>query len=378
MENVFAAVILIFLFLFGGFTFSSAFFNAQGTVQEAQEQWNSRILDMGGTSISPVDLEVVNAGNQIEVRIRNNGSMRLADFDRWDVFTEYYDNSETPAYQIAQMPYHNTELTGNTWTVGSITSSDDSPESYEAGILNPSEDLVLVLNVVPAVGVGQSAQVTVVTSNGNRATIIGRRNVPPELAPIEEQKVALGGSIVLELLTEDVDNTAEELVYTISTPPTQGTLTPETTFTQAMVDAGEVVYTHTGTEAESFEFTVSDGIETIGPFPMTIALNEAPTLDANIGLTFPSGETAVITGALLHVNDEDDAAEKLIYTIVQFPSNGTLSLGSTFSQAAIDNNQLTYTHTGTEADLFRFVVSDGYDVIGTYTFLLLPLPQQPD
>jgi hypothetical protein len=333
---------------------------------------------MGGTSISPVDLEVVNAGSQIEVRIRNNGSMRLADFDRWDVFTEYYDNSETPAYQIAQMPYHNTELTGNTWTVGSITSSDNSPESYEAGILNPSEDLVLVLNVVPAVGVGQSAQVTVVTSNGNRATIIGRRNVPPELAPIEEQKVAQGGSIVLELLTEDTDSTADELVYTISTPPTQGTLTPETTFTQTMVDAGEVVYTHTGTEAESFEFTVSDGIETIGPFPMTIALNEAPTLDANIGLTFPSGETAVITGALLHVNDEDDAAEKLIYTIVQFPSNGTLSLGSTFSQAAIDNNQLTYTHTGTEADLFRFVVSDGYDVIGTYTFLLLPLPQQPD
>jgi hypothetical protein len=78
----------------------------------------------------------------------------------------------------------------------------------------------------------------------------------------------------------------------------------------------------------------------------------------------------VISGGDLLTTDNDDPPENLIYTVTQLPSDGSLSLGATFTQQQIDAGSLSYTHTGTDADLFKFVVSDGYDVIGAYTFLI--------
>jgi len=71
------------------------------------------------------------------------------------------------------------------------------------------------------------------------------------------------------LSVSDPDDTAAELTYTITTLPTQGSLS-KTLFTQADVDNGLLSYTHVGAGADSFQFTVSDGINTIGPFSFTI------------------------------------------------------------------------------------------------------------
>jgi hypothetical protein len=50
---------------------------------------------------------------------------------------------------------------------------------HEVGIFNSGEELVLDLNVSPAVGVGRSAQVTVTTNNAVSAfTLVGTRNTP--------------------------------------------------------------------------------------------------------------------------------------------------------------------------------------------------------
>jgi hypothetical protein len=202
------------------------------------------------------------------------------------------------------------------------------------------------------------------------------RNTPPTLTNNAAVKVASGGRALIsadKLLAVDVDG--DTLTYIITTPPVDGTVTP-TTFTQQMIDDGKVVYEHngTGTAPDSFGFTVSDGIDVIGAYTFAVTLNEAPTMTNDVGLVLPTGTSATITSALLEISDSDESADKLIYTITQFPSNGTLSLGSTFSQAQIDNNQLSYTHTGTDADLFKFVVSDGYDVIGAYSFVITTTP----
>lgn len=71
------------------------------------------------------------------------------------------------------------------------------------------------------------------------------------------------------LSVSDPDDTAAELTYTITTLPTQGSLS-KTLFTQADVDGGLLSYTHVGAGADSFQFTVSDGISTIGPFSFVI------------------------------------------------------------------------------------------------------------
>jgi len=382
VENVLVAVILMFLFMFGALTLTNASLSAEETVQQARVEMDTRSKEIDHTAIAAIDLRIVNAGGRIEVTLTNKGTVKLADFDRWDVFAEYYDSASTPVYHAESLTYSKSQSPTNTWSQAGIylDKANNVAEAYEPNILNPGEELVLYLNVSPAVGVGQSAQVTVATDNGTTASIMGTRNAPPTLALNTGLKVANTGSGLItpeSLLAQDTDSKASELSYSITTPPTQGTLTPQTSFTQAQIDNGEVSYTHTGTGADSLSFTISDGIDVIGPFTYSITINQLPVLETNAGLTLPSGTSAAITNALLQVTDSDDPPEKLIYTVTQFPANGALSLGSTFTQADIDNNRLSYMHTGTDADLFKFVVSDGYDVIGAYSFVIMLVESTP-
>ncbi|HEX5126095.1 MAG TPA: cadherin-like domain-containing protein, partial [Rhodocyclaceae bacterium] len=108
------------------------------------------------------------------------------------------------------------------------------------------------------------------------------------------------------------------------------------------------------------------------------AVNSAPTLISNTGLTLDEGGGAAITSSMLAVSDLDNTPAELTYTLTGIPANGTLNLngialivGSTFTQADIAANLLSYVHDGSEttADGFQFTVSDGAGGnIGSTTF----------
>ena len=76
-----------------------------------------------------------------------------------------------------------------------------------------------------------------------------------------------------QLRTTDADNTAAQLIYTITSGPTNGTVrlsgVTTTTFTQADIDAGRVTFQHNGSEttSASFGFRVNDAVGpgTTGP-----------------------------------------------------------------------------------------------------------------
>ncbi|MBK8020053.1 MAG: hypothetical protein IPK19_01195 [Chloroflexi bacterium] len=375
MENILAAIVIIFILLFGALTLSNAFLSAQEIVVDASRDAEERLDDQRHIAFEPVSLTVRDAGVETEVLVRNVGMTKLADYELWDVFVEYYDNAVTPVYHSLRLIYDDTGAAVNSWSVGGlfIDRATNAAEVHDLGVFNPGEEIALLLNILPVVGVGQSINATVSDSSGVVVSLMAVRDAAPQLTRNTGFRIANLGSAVITsdmLLATDVDNDADELNYAIITPPGQGALTPSDNFTQVDIDEGEVTYTHSGSGADSFSFLLTDGIEVVGPFTTLVTINVPPVLEANSGMTIPSGAAATITNTLLRVADADDLPERLIYTMVQFPSNGALSLGSTFSQADIDGNRLTYTHAGGGADLFRFVVSDGYDVIGTYTFVI--------
>jgi VCBS repeat-containing protein len=88
------------------------------------------------------------------------------------------------------------------------------------------------------------------------------------------------------LWVTDVDNTTEELTFTISGPPLHGSLyregSPTTSFTQQDINDGQIEYVHDGSETthDSFTFDVSDGAGgSIEAREFTIAVspvNDAP------------------------------------------------------------------------------------------------------
>jgi len=98
----------------------------------------------------------------------------------------------------------------------------------------------------------------------------------------------------------------------------------------------------------------------------SITLN-SPFLVNNDTLRMFPRNTRVIGADLLQTRDDDNTADQLIYTIVRMPRFGQLtidgnpvSVGTTFTQTAINNGQLSYRNTeDTEEDAFAFTVIDG-------------------
>jgi hypothetical protein len=184
------------------------------------------------------------------------------------------------------------------------------------------------------------------------------------------------------LQVTDVDNSAGQLVYTLTAIPANGTLAlngvplaVNDTFTQAAIDGGLLSYAHNGSESASdqFSFTVSDGAGgSIAATNFAIAVtpvNDTPLLATNLGLTVVEGAAAtVIASSRLSVSDVDSTPLQLTYTLTAIPVNGTLALGGTplalagtFTQADINTGLLTYAHNSSETttDSFSFTVSDG-------------------
>ena len=140
------------------------------------------------------------------------------------------------------------------------------------------------------------------------------------------------------LETTDVDNTAAQLVYTVDSATSNGTLRlsgtalgMNDTFTQADIDAGNVTYDHNGsqTSADSFDFTVDDGAGTTtsSTFNFTVTnVNDAP-VNTVPGAQSVDEDTAInLTG--ISVADTDDNLSTVQLTV----GNGTLNV--TLSGAA--------------------------------------------
>ncbi|MDA0660590.1 MAG: cadherin domain-containing protein [Planctomycetota bacterium] len=133
-----------------------------------------------------------------------------------------------------------------------------------------------------------------------------------------------------QLHTTDLDNTTSQLVYTITTATSNGSLrlsgtalSVSSTFTQADIDAGLITYDHNGSEtsSDSFSFSVDDGAgsASTGTFNITITpVNDnSPVITSNGGgltasVNVAENSTAVTT---VTATDGDLPGQTLTYSI---------------------------------------------------------------
>jgi hypothetical protein len=374
MESVLAAFIVIFLVIFSVLTFSDALLSTQDELGESWREMEMRLADYQQVSIAPVDSWLTADETLVALVLANTGTDHLANYRDWDVILQYYDDADPAVYHIEWLSYTTANPPGpGQWTVDAIyqDAATAAAEVYEPGILNPGEELVLYVKAVPPVGIGQALQARVVTASGKGASIAFTRNHPPELTintPLEMWHSVTDTLTADHLTVSDVDNTPDDLLYTVTVPPAQGTLSAET-FTQADLDAELVTYTHTGTGDDSFQFMVADGTDEISGFTFEITTRNAPpVLAANTGMAIALTDTGVIAAVALAVSDANTPPESIVYTVTVQPVKGALSLSPTFTQADINQGNLTYSHTQPGLDSFTFTVTDGEESIGPYVF----------
>nr|WP_255603214.1 cadherin-like domain-containing protein [Oscillochloris sp. ZM17-4] len=144
---------------------------------------------------------------------------------------------------------------------------------------------------------------------------------PPTIGTNAGLTVTEGGSgniTTNELSASDPDTADANLVFTVTTLPTNGQLRKSGaplalngTFTQADIAGGRISYAHNGSEttSDSFRFTLKDATTTLGEatFAITITpVNNAPVLTLTSGATpYLMGDPAVVIDSGATVSDRD-------------------------------------------------------------------------
>ena len=221
-------------------------------------------------------------------------------------------------------------------------------------------------------------------------------NQPPGIIGDLGITVDEGGSVTVttdDLNETDPDDDGAELVYTITDQPDNGQLelttdpgVAITSFTQADLDAGLVVYVHDGSEttSDSYEVSLADGGES-GSTPATATIdvtinpvNDPPGITGDLGIEVNEGGTVALTTADLDETDPDDDGAELVYTITDQPDNGRLELNTeqgqgvaitSFTQADLEAGLVIYVHDGsdTTSDSYEVSLSDGSENESTAT-----------
>ncbi|XP_041034469.1 chondroitin sulfate proteoglycan 4-like [Carcharodon carcharias] len=153
-------------------------------------------------------------------------------------------------------------------------------------------------------------------------------------------------------------------------------------FTMGAVKEEAVFYFHDNSETLMDSFTIIANISEIGrqsePMSVTVTVipinDEAPVVTINTELKIWEDSNAEISQDLLNSEDPDSPAEELVYSIKP-PSNGHVALKSLlddsileFTQAQINNRQITFVHHGSLSGGFSFEVSDGMNRTPTQLF----------
>jgi hypothetical protein len=87
----------------------------------------------------------------------------MADFEKWDVIVQYYDDSGD--YQIVWLPYNELGAGIYEWEVGWIRLNGQA-ETFEPNVLNPGEQIMIKTWLDPSVGANTTNMVVISTPNG--------------------------------------------------------------------------------------------------------------------------------------------------------------------------------------------------------------------
>lgn len=189
------------------------------------------------------------------------------------------------------------------------------------------------------------------------------------------------------LETTDVDNSAAEIIYTLTAVPTNGSLRLSggalangQTFTQSDINANLLTYAHNDTEVftDSFAFNVNDGsgTSTAGNFAITITpVNDnAPVI--TVGQQFSVSELAAV-GTVVGdavATDVDTVGTLQNWTILSGNTDGIFAIDSNTGRiTVIDVTRLNF--EATPVYTLTLSVSDGVTTSATQTLRINVLDQ---
>jgi hypothetical protein len=174
MESAISSLILFSLGIFAALTISHTYLDVQDQLWRRERTSQDMLLQRARTDLALVTTGTQNNGSDVVVTLRNTGQVKLADFDRWDLFVHYYSNGVPPNdpalynYHLVRLPYVEGTPTNLEWTVTGIyvDAAAQTAEIVEPDILNPGEEMVIQAKLFPSVALTTTNSILVSSPNG--------------------------------------------------------------------------------------------------------------------------------------------------------------------------------------------------------------------
>jgi hypothetical protein len=172
MENAVVALISIAIILGGTMTLMLSAIPIVDTLSTSWKQMTQQAEEIRRMDIAADSYSVSGDGVQVEITVRNDGKVSLCDFGSWDVIVKYYNNDHS---YLKWLPYTSSNPPeDNKWTMNGIY-FNGSAETIEPNILNPGEDMKILMQLNPVVSENTTNWVTISTPSGISAQLIFQR-----------------------------------------------------------------------------------------------------------------------------------------------------------------------------------------------------------
>jgi flagellar protein FlaF len=159
METGIPALFVAAIFLVATVLVGRGGFIGMDNVSQSLKASEIRNIDRVGTDISITGTAIDGSGANVTLTVRNDGQTPIGEFGRMDVLVQYF--GETATRYDKWIAYTTGPLASDTWTTGAFTN-----DVFEPGILNPGEEMQILVRVNPVVGVGTTNKAVVSTESG--------------------------------------------------------------------------------------------------------------------------------------------------------------------------------------------------------------------
>jgi hypothetical protein len=165
METAIISIMCIALVVFGGMTMSNGFMTSLDAGTAGLEEIGNRDNAIMRTDLTPVstNITLVSGADPLEIVLENTGQIKLADYEKWDVIVQYFDDGGN--YIVQWLPYVDGTSSTYEWDVGWIK-MNGQPEVFDPNVLNPGEQIMIKTLLDPSVGIGTTNMVVISTPSG--------------------------------------------------------------------------------------------------------------------------------------------------------------------------------------------------------------------
>ncbi|MCH9009161.1 MAG: hypothetical protein IIC21_00875 [Chloroflexi bacterium] len=169
MANIIIGAITVAMILLGSVTLLSASLNAAAELSLTWDEVTKRKGDKSRTEITLITADISGSGTDIDISIRNSGQSALVGFSDWDAVIRYYDTTNNTGLNIKWLEYATSSPpSANQWEVEGIytDAGTKDEEIFEPNIFNPGEEMIVKVNITPAIPVNTDNVVTIGAENG--------------------------------------------------------------------------------------------------------------------------------------------------------------------------------------------------------------------